>query len=164
VDDGRDRSVPPKPTPAQRRPLDIFIRAALDRRLDEAETEEAIAERDADFDELRREYPELLAGDGALPIVWRAQQIANSIHPDLVNRPEFVDLIEAVTKTAILEGSEGRTFEPPRRQEPSEHERYRRPVTLEGAGGGSGPTRQESEDERWQTAVVAAARRIRPDL
>jgi hypothetical protein len=146
-------------------PADLFglVDHALDNRLAMADAEQAIEQRDQLFDALRAEFPDLLSGERGLEIVWRANGIAEAISPGLVETPAFVQLIAAVAKSELLEEAQGYESRPP----PPRRERSAngsRPLELEAAGGGSGPTMRPSEDEHWQQRVIDTAKRLRPDI
>ena len=106
-----------------------------------------IAERDESFDDLRDEIPELQDDRIAGAVLSRALDWASNVDPGIVDRPEFVDLIEATYKA--MKYDEGPS-------EPSERE-----VVL---GSAQGAAPQGRDDDDWEARIVQAAERQRPKI
>ena len=115
---------------------------------------DAFEDREDAFEELRESLPLLQNEQTARRIVGRARDLAMNWDPDLVERPQFVDLIRLVALAGIAEQVREREREAP---DP-------RIVQLEAASGAV-----PRPDTRDQSAVigdriVAAARRMRPEI
>jgi hypothetical protein len=103
--------------------------------------------RDDAFEALKDEYPDLQDAKVAQPILDRAIRWAMGVNEQIIERPEFVDVIESFYKAA--------KFEELRAQQEAEQPR---PVVLEGAGGAARTTRGPQEPD-WQKRVIDAAQR-----
>ena len=140
-------------------PSDVFdlIDHSVQRHLGDAaaslSAERAHEEREQAFDDLRDAMPLLQDETVALPIVARAQELANAWDPSLIGRPEFVELIRLVTLAAIG----GRAT-----REQSAQQSMQRRIELESASGGGqlSSDRGPSEPD-WGARVVQAAERLR---
>jgi len=111
----------------------------------------ALTQRDDAYDALRDEYPELQDEQIAGPVLAAAVQWAQGHNPALIERPEFVDVIEWVYRSNKFESlSAAQAAEQPR------------PVVLES---GSGAARQQRPQEPdWGDRIVKAAERLRPQI
>ena len=134
--------------------VDIFdlINQSIDSRLAVVEADELVEQREDDFDDLRDEYPLLQHEPTARAIVNRAAELANAWNPAVIERPEFVNLIELVTKAAMADRAIAE-------QRPGEQPR----VVLE-AGVGATPHDHRPQQADWGDRIVAAAERLRPRI
>jgi hypothetical protein len=108
-----------------------------------------IRDRDQAYEDLKDDYPELADEKIGGQVLQAAIGWAQRHNPELIDRPEFVDLIEWVYK------SDFRTAEAP------EIEQARR-VELEPASGSSRAPRKPEVD--WGDRIVKAAERLRPQI
>lgn len=113
------------------------------------EKAQMIRDRDSAYEDLKDDYPELADEKIGGQVLQAAISWAQRHNPDLIDRPEFVDLIEWVYK------SDFRTPEAP------EVEQARR-VELESASGAGG--RQKKPEVDWGDRIVKAAERLRPQI
>lgn len=109
-----------------------------------------ISRRDEDYEDLKDRYPELADEKVGGQVLAAAIGWAQRHNPDLIDKPEFVDLIEWVYK------SDFRTPEAP------EQEQQRR-VELESASGAGSRGRAKPETD-WGDRIVKAAERLRPQI
>jgi hypothetical protein len=114
------------------------------------ESARLVRQRDDAYEDLKEQYPELADEKVGGSVLQAAIGWANKHNPDLIDKPEFVDLIEWVYK------AEFRTPEAP------EQEAQRR-VELESAGGAGGRGRKQPEVD-WGDRIVKAAERLRPQI
>jgi hypothetical protein len=110
-----------------------------------------VEQRDDAYEALKDEYPELKDERIGAQILNRAVEWANAINPQLIERPEFVDVIEAFYKAD--------RYDERATQEAAE---LPRPVVLESAQGGRPSTRQPDVD--WQKRVIEAAQKDAPRI
>lgn len=110
-----------------------------------------VEQRDDAFEALRAEYPELQDDAVSREVLGEAIRWANSVDPQIVERPEFVDVIESFYKA--------RKFEEYREREQAEQPR---PIVLESAAGGGRQQRPNEPD--WQKRVIAAAEKDGPRI
>lgn len=107
--------------------------------------------RDQAFEDLRDEYPELREEATAQRILGAAIRWANSVDPRIVDRPEFVEIIENALKAE--------KFDTLAAQQAAEQPRS---VVLES---GQGAARQVASNEPdWADRIVKAAERQRPQI
>jgi hypothetical protein len=111
-----------------------------------------VEQRDDAFEALRAEYPELQDDKISREVLAEAIGWANRVDPKIVDRPEFVDVIESFYKA--------RKFEELREREQAEQPR---PVILESAAGGGRQQRSSNEPD-WQKRVIAAAEKDGPRI
>lgn len=124
-----------------------YVREQVEQQLAPREQAAAVEYRDGEWDALRETYPELQDREVANAVIADALRWVNAHNPDLVNRPEFVDVIEWVYKA--------RNFGEPAQAMPS-------PVVLESAAGatrGKGPTEPD-----WGERIAKAAEKLRPQI
>jgi hypothetical protein len=107
--------------------------------------------RDDAFEALRAEYPELQDESVSRDVLGEAIRWANGVDPQIIDRPEFVDVIESFFKA--------RKFEEFREREQAEQPRH---VVLESAAGGGRQQRPNQPD--WQKRVIAAAEKDGPRI
>lgn len=133
------------------------IRGAVDRHLSAREqaedAEEALEDRDLDFEELRDSLPILQDEQACRAIVNRAVALAENWDPRIIDTPAMVGLIELVAKAAIGDRMVGS-------EQPAGIPR----VHLESAQGAAQPPAQPTGDEYWGSRIVAAAQRLRPQI
>lgn len=111
-----------------------------------------VEQRDDAFEALRAEYPELQDEGISREVLAEAIGWANRLDPKIVDRPEFVDVIESFYKA--------RKFEEVREREQAEQPH---PVILESAAGGGRQQRSSNEPD-WQKRVIAAAEKDGPRI
>jgi hypothetical protein len=109
-----------------------------------------VRQRDSDYEDLKDSYPELADPKVGTQVLNAAIGWAQKHNPDLIDKPEFVDLIEWVYK------SDFRTPEAP------EQEAARR-VELESASGAGGRASAKPQTD-WGDRIVKAAERLRPSI
>lgn len=128
-----------------------LVQEQVDAQMAPREAARLIAERDDAYEALRDEYPEL--GDDAVsgPVLAAAVQWANAHNPGLIERPEFVDVIEWVYRST--------KFETLRQATEAEQPR---PVVLESSSGAGRGQRPNEPD--WGDRIVKAAERLRPQI
>jgi hypothetical protein len=114
------------------------------------EKAQLIRDRDEAYEDLKDTYPELADEKVGAQVLQAAIGWANQHNPDLIDKPEFVDLIEWVYK------SDFRTPEAPETQQA-------RRVELE-SGAGGGARRAKTEEVDWGDRIVKAAERLRPQI
>jgi hypothetical protein len=111
----------------------------------------AVEMRDAAYDSMCDEYPELKDGEVSERVLGAAVRWAGQVDPSIIDKPEFVDVIEAFYKAD--------KFETLRSAQEAEQPR---PVVLES---GSGAARQQRPNEPdWGDRIVKAAERLRPQI
>lgn len=109
-----------------------------------------IEQRDDAYEDLKERYPELADEKVGGQVLAASIGWAQRHNPELIDKPEFVDLIEWVYK------SDFRTPEAP------EQEQQRR-VELESASGAGARGRAKPEVD-WGDRIVKAAERLRPQI
>jgi hypothetical protein len=132
-----------------------LIQSLVDERVQEqlAPREKArqIEQRDDAFEVLRDEYPELQDDKVANDLLQAAIRWANAVNPEIIDRPEFVEVIEAFYKAD--------KYNALATQQAAEQPRS---VVLESA---QGATRQQRPNEPdWGERIVQAAARLRPQI
>lgn len=110
-----------------------------------------IRQRDDAYEDLKEEFPELADEKVGGPVLQAAIAWAKKHNPDLIDKPEFVDLIEWVYKAEF------------RTPETHEAEQARR-VELESAGGAGGRNQRKAPEVDWGDRIVKAAERLRPTI
>jgi hypothetical protein len=111
-----------------------------------------VEQRDDAYEALKEEYPELKDERIGAQILNRAVEWANAVDPRMIERPEFVDVIEAFYKAD--------RYDERATQEAAE---LPRPVVLESAQGGR-PSVRQSQEPDWQKRVIEAAQRDAPRI
>lgn len=122
--------------------LDAWFEERFKERMEPLQQQQMVERRNDEYDALLEDYPEMQDEQFAKPIIARATELARSLNPDAVNRPEFVDLIEAVYKAHVADQRAAREKPAGERKE----------VVLEGAGGAA-----PSEPEEDLAARIVAA-------
>lgn len=131
--------------------LGDLVREQIETAMAPREQARRIAERDDAFEALRDEYPELQDDKVSEQVLAQAVRWAQGINPDIIERPEFVDVIEAFYKAS--------KFETLAAQQQAEQPRS---VVLESGQGAGRP--QTGKQEDWGARIVAAAERLRPQI
>jgi hypothetical protein len=132
-----------------------LIQQMVDERVQEqlAPREQArlIEQRDDAFEALREQYPELQDEATANRVLAAAIRWANNVNPEIIDRPEFVEIIEAFHKSERYDGmaAEQAAAQP-------------RPVVLESGTGGN--RQQQPNEPDWGDRIVKAAERLRPQI
>jgi hypothetical protein len=133
-----------------------LIQQLVDERVSEqlAPREQArmVEQRDDAFEALRDEYPELQDDAVANRVLQSAIRWANAVDPRIVERPEFVEVIEAMFKAD--------KYEALATQQAAEQPR---PVVLE-SGQGAARQHQQPNEPDWGDRIVKAAERLRPQI
>jgi hypothetical protein len=121
-----------------------LVREQIDTHMAPREQARMVEQRDDAYEALKDEYPELQDEKTAKPILDRAVKWAIGVDERIIERPEFVDVIESFYKAAKFEELRGQ-----------QEEHQPRPVVLEGAGGAGRTTRGPQEPD-WQKRVIDA--------
>jgi hypothetical protein len=130
--------------------VDDYVREQVDARLAPREAQALTERRDDEWEALKESTPELADAKYAQEVIAHAVAWANAHNPDLIDRPEFVDVIEWVHKVRKYDESAAA-------QTPAG-----RGVVLESAAGAAQPSGQPEED--WGARIVAAAEKLRPQI
>ena len=130
--------------------LQGLVEEQLEARLAPREAARLVNERDDAYEALKDEYPDLLNPQIAERVLNRSVQWAHAHNPALIDRPEFVDVIEAFYKAE--------KFDELRAAQAAEQPR---PVVLESANGARAQT-QPGVD--WGERIVKAAERLKPQI
>lgn len=130
-----------------------LVAQQVEARLAPREAAALVDKRDGAYEALREEYPELQDERISREVLAEAIGWANRLDPKIVDRPEFVDVIESFYKA--------RKFEELREQQQAEQPR---PVVLESAAGGGRQQQRSSNEPDWQKRVIAAAERDGPRI
>lgn len=128
-----------------------LVNEQVEARLAPREAQALVRERDDAYEALKDEYPGLEDEKVARETLDRAIQWANAHNPKLIERPEFVDVIEW-----IYRAEHGAA-------EQSEDEDQQRPVVLESAQGAGRQTHQPTEID-WEKRVIEAASKDGPRI
>lgn len=126
-----------------------LVNAQVSEALKPQEAARLVRERDDAYEDLKDSYPELADEKIGGQVLQAAIGWAQRHNPDLIDRPEFVDLIEWVYK------AEFRTEQAPA------IEQARRVELESAAGGGNRPAKPEVD---WGDRIVKAAERLRPQI
>jgi hypothetical protein len=113
------------------------------------DAERALEDREDAFEELREALPVLQDEQTAMRVVQAAADFAERWNPNLVNGPEFVQLVEMIALAGIAEQAAARERSAPEAKV----------VQLEGASGAR-PAQPAEPD--WGQRMLDAAERIRP--
>lgn len=130
--------------------LQGLVEEQLEARLAPREAARLVNERDGAYEDLKDEYPDLLDPQIAERVLNRSVQWAHAHNPALIDRPEFVDVIEAFYKAD--------KFDELRAAQAAEQPR---PVVLESASGARGQTQPGTD---WGERIVKAAERLKPQI
>jgi rubrerythrin len=128
-----------------------FVDERLEAALAPREQRALVQARDDEWEALKETYPDLQDRTTAQEVIAEAMQWANAHNPALVERPEFVDVIEWVYKV--------RKFD---EHAKAQAEAAPQAVVLESAGGASRQTKPEGID--WQKRVIDAAASSAPRI
>lgn len=133
-----------------------LIQQMVDERVQEQlaprEAARMVETRDDAFESLRDEYPELREEAVANRVLGAAIRWANATDPKIIDRPEFVDVIEAFYKAEKYDGiaAEQAAAQP-------------RTVVLE-SGQGAARQQQQANEPDWGDRIVKAAERLHPKI
>jgi hypothetical protein len=130
--------------------VDDYVREQVEARLAPREAQALVTERDEEWDALKESTPELADPKYAQEVIAQAVAWANAHNPDLIDRPEFVDVIEWVHKVRKYDESAAA-------QTPAGPG-----VVLESAQGAAQPSKGSDVD--WSDRIVKAAERLRPQI
>lgn len=120
------------------------------------DAETALEDREDAFEDLRERLPLLQHEPTARRIVARAQELAGGWDPNLIERPEFVHLIELVALASIAQRATA---------EQDAQQAAQRQIQIESAAGGGGLGNDDGPTTiDWGKRVVEAAERIRPQI
>lgn len=125
-----------------------FVREQIEAELAPREQAVMIETRDDEWEALKASYPELEDRDTAMAVIADAMQWANAHNPGLIDRPEFVDVIEWVYRAQKYDETAEAQQQQPNR------------VVLESAAGAAQDTKNPGID--WQQRVIDAAKRSQP--
>jgi len=128
-----------------------LVNEQVEAKLAPREAARLVRERDESYDALKDEYPDLQDEKIAQKVLDRALGWAHQHNPALIDRPEFVDVIEAFYKAE--------RFDELRQADPAQQPRG---VVLESAQGAARPQQQPQVD--WGDRIVKAAERLRPQI
>jgi hypothetical protein len=127
-----------------------LVREQVESQLGPREAARMVEMRDDAYEALRDEYPELQDDKTSERVLAKAVRWAQTVHPEIIDRPEFVDVIEAFYKADKYEEvQQAHAAEQPR------------PVVLESGSGARQQTRNEPD---WGDRIVKAAERLRPQI
>lgn len=127
-----------------------LVREGVEAELGPREAQRLIAQRDEAYEALQEEYEDLQNPQIAERVLSRAIAWAQAHNPDVIERPEFVDVVEWVYTQE--------KFQELRAQHAAEQPRS---VVLESA---SGARQQTTKEEDWGERIVKAAERLRPQI
>lgn len=130
--------------------VDDYVREQVEARLAPREAQALETDRNQAWEDLKDDVPELGDVKYAREVIDQAVAWANAHNPDLIDRPEFVDVIEWIHKVRKYDESAAA-------QTPAG-----RGVVLESAAGAAQPSGQPEED--WGDRIVKAAERLRPQI
>lgn len=128
-----------------------YVDERLNAALAPREQAELVERRDDDWEALKASYPDLEDRDTATQAIADAMKWAQAHNPDLIDRPEFVDVIEWVY-VAQKYGEHAAA------QQQSQPNR----VVLESASGAAQDTKGSQID--WGERIQKAAERLRPQI
>jgi hypothetical protein len=130
-----------------------YVNEQIEARMAPREAQRLSDQRDEEWEALKDEVPELADAKYANEVISQAVAWANAHNPALIERPEFVDVIEWVhTKRRFAESAAAQT--------PAQEGRG---VVLESAAGAAAPSKG-SDQEDWGERIVKAAERLRPQI
>jgi hypothetical protein len=157
-----ERSAPPEEEPEYydeggeltedgvRAVVDQYVNEQIEARLAPAEAQRLSDQRDEEWEALKADVPELADPKYAQDVIAKAVAWANSHNPDLIDRPEFIDVVEWVHKVQKYDESAAA-------QTPAQPG-----VVLESAAGAAQPSKGAEVD--WGDRIVQAANRLRPQI
>jgi hypothetical protein len=128
-----------------------LVREQVDTQMAPREQARMLSERDDAFEALKDEYPELADATVANRVLGRAVRWAQGVDEKLIDRPEFVEVIESFFKAE--------KFEELRQAQEAEQPRQ---VVLESAQGAARQQRPQEPD--WQKRVIDAAAQDSPRI
>ena len=129
-----------------------YVNEQIEARLAPREAQRMIEQRDEEWEALKESVPEFADAKYSQEVIAQAAAWANAHNPGLIERPEFVDVIEWVHKVRKYDESAAA-------QSPAGGQG----VVLESAQGAAQPTKG-SDDVDWSDRIVKAAERLRPQI
>jgi hypothetical protein len=128
-----------------------LVQQQVEQQLAPREAARLVQERDESYEALKDEYPDLRDEKVAQGVLRNAIEWARGHNPGLIDRPEFVDVIEAFYKA--------QKFDELRQTQAADQPRS---VVLESAQGAARQTQQPQVD--WGERITKAAERLRPQI
>jgi len=130
--------------------LQDAIKEGIEAHMAPIEAKRLISDRDDAWEALKADYPDLdsnrqLAAD----VIQQAVEWCNSVDPKLIERPEFVDVVERIYKAHLYDERVAQEQPEPR-------------VQLEAAAGAAQDTKSPQVD--WQQRVIDAAKKAHPPI
>jgi hypothetical protein len=127
-----------------------MVRSEIDQAMAPREKARLVGQRDEAFEGLIEQYPELQEQAVSDRVLGAAVRWAQQVNPEIIDRPEFVDVIEAFYKAEKYEALAA--------QQAAEQPR---PVVLES---GQGARQQRPNEPDWGDRIVKAAEALRPQI
>lgn len=127
-----------------------MVKEQIDAAMAPREKARLVSQRDQAYEGLLEQYTELQDPKVSERVLASAVQWAQRINPEIIDRPEFVDVIEAFYKAEKYEALAA--------QQAAEQPR---PVVLES---GQGARQQRPNEPDWGDRIVKAAERLRPQI
>ena len=125
-----------------------MVRSEIETAMAPREKARLVGQRDEAYEGLLEQYPELQDKAVSDRVLGAAVRWAQEINPEIIDRPQFVDVVEAFYKAE--------KFEALAAQQAAEQPR---PVVLES---GQGARQQRPNEPDWGDRIVKAAERLRP--
>jgi hypothetical protein len=127
-----------------------YVNEQIEARMAPREAQQLTEQRDEEWEALRESVPEFADAKYAQEVIGQAAAWAHAHNPGLIDRPEFVDVIEWVHKVRKYDESAAA-------QTPAGPG-----VVLESAQGAAQPSKGSEVD--WSDRIVKAAERLRPQI
>lgn len=125
-----------------------MVRSEIEATMAPREKARLVGQRDEAYEGLLEQYPELQDAAVSERVLGAAVRWAQSANPEIIERPEFVDVVEAFYKAEKYEALAA--------QQAAEQPR---PVVLES---GQGARQQRPNEPDWGDRIVKAAEALRP--
>lgn len=127
-----------------------MVRSEIETAMAPREKARMVGQRDEAYESLLEQYPELQDSTVSERVLGAAVRWAQNANPDIIERPEFVDVVEAFYKAEKYEALAA--------QQAAEQPR---PVVLES---GQGARQQRPNEPDWGDRIVKAAEALRPQI
>jgi hypothetical protein len=127
-----------------------YVNEQIEARMAPREAQQLTEQRDEEWEALKESVPEFADAKYAQEVIGQAAAWAHAHNPGLIDRPEFVDVIEWVHKVRKYDESAAA-------QTPAGPG-----VVLESAQGAAQPSKGSDVD--WSDRIVKAAERLRPQI
>jgi hypothetical protein len=127
-----------------------MVRSEIEATMAPREKARMVGQRDEAYEGLLETYPELQDPAVSERVLGAAVRWAQGANPDIIERPEFVDVVEAFYKAEKYEALAA--------QQAAEQPR---PVVLES---GQGARQQRPNEPDWGDRIVKAAEALRPQI